>query len=566
MFAHYFKRITTPAEKEAEIAKLAAHKVAPSVCAVPRPVGRPPKKRELAAADESDEQPTQRRRYVQWFATDLIHEILRVYKQNGRSATDTVRTLQLRGEVYADLTESTVRTWFESDGLLKPNYAALLAARQYNTHAPRESIFAAHPDVEEQIKAVLLKMRDGEKSGICINIPTVRWVMQAHIRGVEGLEHLQLSKAFISRWASSAMDWSFRRGTTAASKLPRDWMEQGKKMAMSIASHMQSYGVHPSLVINFDQAGLNLIPASSRTYEKKGSSCVPITGADDKRQITVVVGSSLDGNLLPLQLIFQGKLQRVMPQHTSLTREAGFHLTCTENHWTNQRTMQEYLERVIEPYRLKMCEQHLLRHADAHVILLLDCYSVHISEEFRSSIPPHIHLIYVPPNCTSKLQPADVALNFPFKHEFKRLFNQWAAEQIEEQIGLGEVIGLKHLTGLANLRPLVLNWAYQSWWALYNEKQCILKAWQRCVFDFYDVYDLNLRCAAMAAAARRDIKPEVVPEEKEEDYSEQSDDELEDDVPIKQLLEMRVGVRKSDRVASAVDRGSFVDPELAEFM
>ena len=37
---------------------------------------------------------------------------------------------------------------------------------------------------------------------------------------------------------------------------------------------------------------------------------------------------------------------------------------------------------------------HLL---DAHVILLFDCYRypVHISEEFRSIIPPHIHLIYV---------------------------------------------------------------------------------------------------------------------------------------------------------------------------
>ena len=129
--------------------------------------------------------------------------------------------------------------------------------------------------------------------------------------------------------------------------------------------------------------------------------------------------------------------------------------------------------------------------------------------------------------CASKLKQSDVALNFPFKHEFKRLFNQWAAEQIEEQIGLGEIIGLKHLTGLANLRPLVLEWAYQSWWALYNEKPCIVKAWQRCVLDFYDVYDIQLQYAAMAASARREIEPAIVPAEEEGEHSEQSDDELE---------------------------------------
>ena len=68
------------------------------------------------------------------------------------------------------------------------------------------------------------------------------------------------------------------------------------------------------------------------------------------------------------------------------------------------------------------------------MIVLLDCYPLHLSEKFRELFPSHIHLVYVPPNCTSKLQLADGALNFPFKHEFKRLFNQWAAEQIDQQI------------------------------------------------------------------------------------------------------------------------------------
>ncbi len=51
-----------------------------------------------------------------------------------------------------------------------------------------------------------------------------------------------------------------------------------------------------------------------------------------------------------------------------------------------------------------------------------------------------------------------------------------------------------------------------------------------------------------------------MPAEEEKDYSEQSDDQVEEDAPVKQLLEMRVGMRKSTRAAAPVDRGAFLDP------
>jgi len=66
---------------------------------------------------------------------------------------------------------------------------------------------------------------------------------------------------------------------------------------------------------------------------------------------------------------------------------------------------------------------------------------------------------------------------------------------------------------------------------------------------------------ALVASARREIEPAAVPtEEEEEGFSEQSEDE--DDVPLKQLLEMRVGLRKSARAAAPMDRGAFLDPEV----
>ena len=46
---------------------------------------------------------------------------------------------------------------------------------------------------------------------------------------------------------------------------------------------------------------------------KEGSKCVDIAGIDDKHQITVVLTVSLDGNYLPVQLIFQGKMIACLP-------------------------------------------------------------------------------------------------------------------------------------------------------------------------------------------------------------------------------------------------------------
>ncbi len=102
----FFQPLRTPEEIQKQRDELASHKVtavfvrAPS----PRPVGRPPKKRELvpadaesaAAAAAEEVLPNRKRRYVQWFETDLIHEILRTYKAH---------RLQSEGRAYSADTE-----------------------------------------------------------------------------------------------------------------------------------------------------------------------------------------------------------------------------------------------------------------------------------------------------------------------------------------------------------------------------------------------------------------------------------------------------------------------------
>jgi len=90
-----------------------------------------------------------------------------------------------------------------------------------------------------------------------------------------------------------------------------------------------------SLVINWDQIGIQYIPENSRTMEKEGATRVEITGLKDKRQITSVFAASKDGYFLPSQVIYQGKTDCFF---TCNQIPSGRHITYTANHWANEKT------------------------------------------------------------------------------------------------------------------------------------------------------------------------------------------------------------------------------------
>jgi hypothetical protein len=298
-----------------------------------------------------------------------------------------------------------------------------------------------------------------------------------------------------------------------------------------------------------DQTGVHLVPSSSWTYEKVNSSSVAVVGAEDKRQITVCIASSLHGELLPLQLIFQGKTARSLPAQTASSIAALCHLTCSENHWSSQATMQQYICEIILPYAERCIQQHRL-HADAKIILVLDVWAVHKSEEFRRFLRtqhPRIHLVFVPANCTSRLQVADVALQRPFKHGVTSRFNEWAAQQIKQQIQEENVVGLNESLKMASIKPLALQWCVESWSALKERKQLILDGWHKCCTSLFNVMDPAKRIEAVAAVARQELQHACVPDEEEEDVGHSDVEEEEQDEELDVRQEREFGERKSSR-------------------
>ncbi len=282
-----------------------------------------------------------------------------------------------------------------------------------------------------------------------------------------------------------------------------------------------------------DQTGVHLVSASSWTYEMQGSSDVPVIGAEDKRQITACIAASLRGDMLPLQLIFQGKTARSLPAATPASIAAHVDITHSTNHWSTQETMQRWITKVLLPHSERMIELYNLD-ADARMLLLLDAWAVHKSAEFRDWMKrehPRIHLVYVPANCTSRLQLADVALQRPFKNCITQSFNAWAASTIAEQIRRGEVAGISAQLGVAALKPLVLQWCVESWKGLRERKQLILDGWEQSCLSLFNINSEKRRTEAveLIALGRLDLKE--LPEESEPDgYAESDSDGEADDL------------------------------------
>jgi len=280
-----------------------------------------------------------------------------------------------------------------------------------------------------------------------------------------------------------------------------------------------------------DQTGVHLVSASSWTYEMVGSSDVAVVGAEDKRQITVCVSASLRGDLLPLQCIFQGKTARSLPAATAASVAARVDITQSVNHWSTQETMQRWITHVLLPHSERMISLHQLD-SDAHILLLLDCWAVHKSAEFRDWMKkehPRIHLVYVPANCTSKLQLADVALQRPFKSCITRSFNEWAAATIADQIRAGEITGVSAHLGMAALKPLVLQWCVDSWNGLRERKQLILDGWEQSCLSLFNINSKQRRQDAVELIALKRLDMDELPQDSEPDGFAESDSEQESD-------------------------------------
>jgi hypothetical protein len=71
-----------------------------------------------------------------------------------------------------------------------------------------------------------------------------------------------VSRQWTNKFIKVYINWTIRKCTIVASKLPLDWMEQGLNMNYIVTYLAKVYGITSSLVVNLDQTDIHLVPAA----------------------------------------------------------------------------------------------------------------------------------------------------------------------------------------------------------------------------------------------------------------------------------------------------------------
>jgi hypothetical protein len=220
---------------------------------VKRGPGRPPQPRPLPLADAAAAaaaQPVSQKR-VNWFSSPYINDVLTAYRRyaSAKLAIEFLKRSSVDGR-FDSLSDSTVRAWFSKEDKMQllPRFQAQFDEGRAAARGGRVPMLPV--GVQEEVKRVLLQLR---ATGAAISTHVIRWTMRAvfHERDPSLLASLQLSQQWICGWVRDSLEWSWRHRTTAASKLPLDWEEQGMLMAKRIAVKMVRHNVSPYTCLHY---------------------------------------------------------------------------------------------------------------------------------------------------------------------------------------------------------------------------------------------------------------------------------------------------------------------------
>ena len=476
-----------------------------------------------------------------WFASpQLAAQILAAVKlhQSFQGAVTALQRDEKTAGVFDTLNESTVRQWYHSRSFTLTPHSEQRLAGHTAPRSGRPPLLTQYPDVEQYVVDAITSIRSA--GGVINSI-----VISAFFRGMVRAKHPELFTRFrfgrrwCRWWFGRTFDWTYKRGSTSGQKLPADWEEQCAAMVKRVSASAAEHKIkHPCFIINWDQTGCVLVPAGKYTYASVKSKQVPIVGKDEKRQITAVVASTLEGEMLPLQLIFAGQdknkqEQKAVPTLNEVTtkRVRDWHLTQTHNHWSSLESMKDYIRVIIKKWVDNKARQHNV--VLPHVILLIDCWSVHTSAAFRDWIKvahPNYHLLFVPANCTSKAQPADAGLQRPFKNAITNSFNAWMADEIHHTVMGGTAAAEVRVDlGLKRLKPQMVHWAWVAWDRLKRSPDVVRDSWNKCGLSSVLIAEQQVDAMRFCMSNKED-EPGVEPDLELERTDSDGEDEAEDGV------------------------------------
>ena len=314
--------------------------------------------------------------------------------------------------------------------------------------------------LDQQVQAYLGMLRgSGGVVNTSIAIAAATGIVRKRDRSLlaENGGHIALTKHW-AQYLLQRMGYVKRKSTTKVKVSVEDVEVLKEQFLLDIKAIVDLEDIPHDLILNWDQTAINYVPVSNWTMAKQGSKKVKIAGVDDKRQITVVLAGTLTGELLPLQLIYQGKTKQCLPR---VKFPDDWLISFTPNHWCNEITMETYIRQVIAPFICK--KRELLHLSSTHrALCIFDNFSAQCTSKILQLLDDnYIDVVFVPPNCTDQLQPLDLSFNKPVKDFMRGKFQEWYSNQVlqnyeDEPSGCA---GMKPIQfPMSQMKPLGAQW------------------------------------------------------------------------------------------------------------
>ena len=207
------------------------------------------------------------------------------------------------------LGESTVRLFKKRyiEELQKAKHSGIIVPEVKSIASRKRGRPLTLGDVDTKVQAYIKALR---KAGTPVNVNIVLAAAEGVVTAVDRtlLKKNGGTIELKRTWAQSLMrrmKFVKRRGSTQAkAKLSdADIAKHRKSYLLQIKGIVDAHKIPPQFVINWDQAGVKIVPSSNWTLEQEGTARIEIAGLNDKRQVTATLADSLSGELLPLQIL-----------------------------------------------------------------------------------------------------------------------------------------------------------------------------------------------------------------------------------------------------------------------
>ena len=358
-----------------------------------------------------------------------------------------------------EVKESSVRTWRNKylDELSKRKRAGEEMDVNELSDKKRGRRLMLGEELDKQVQSYVLDLRsNGAVINSSITIAVAQGIVTNYDSNLlsENGGHIALTKSW-AKYLLRRLGFVKRRSSTKAKVSASNFASLQEQFSYDARVLIDMMEIPSSLVINWDQTGIQYVPVSQWTMEREGMKRIEITDNQDKHQITAVFVVTMNGNFWPPQLVYAGKTPKCLPK---VDYCKDWDITYTEKHWCNEVVMIDYVNKFLLPYiRQKRQQLNLLYPS----LVIFDLFKGQCTDQFLSLLKDNgIHILIVPANCTDRLQPLDISVNKTAKEFLRRQFQDWYAAKISDQmLKHGECLSVQPVDlCLAVVKPLGARW------------------------------------------------------------------------------------------------------------